>query len=193
MRFFLTKTNRFYSFVIHHHILTLYALSVGIMASIMIAWFFGCYRLCDHAINRLQKQSDEQENSIQSISALQKKRNQLRESVQRLKQQAMAIDQRIQQHSALMPIIIDVAQHIGIRIEQCTATPVRTKKKDSHQTVCCSFAAPFTQIIAFFDHLSTQKIPIMCTELSIQQRDATCDVRCVWQLYQVVREKEEQA
>lgn len=177
MRFFLTKTNRFYSFVIHQHIVTLYALSLAIMASITITWFFSCYRLCNNAIHRLQLQYDEQESSIQSISELQKKRNQLRETVKRLKQQVTAIDQNMQKHSTLMPAIIDAAQHIGIRIEQYTATD--TKKQKDSQTVCCSFAAPLTQIIALFDHICTQQLPIICTELSIQQRDTTCDVRCV--------------
>jgi len=181
MRYFLSKTNRFYSFVIHQHILKLYALSLAIMASITIAWFFGCYRLCNNAIHRLQLQSDEQESSIQSLSKLQQQRNQLRETVKRLKQQAMVIDQRMQQHTALMPAIIDAAQQIDIRIEQCAVTT--TKKQMIPQTVCCSFTAPFTKIIAFFDYLCTQQLSIICTELSMQQRDTTYDVRCAWQLY----------
>lgn len=191
MRFFLAKTNRFYSFVIHQHILTLYVLSLGIMASITIAWFFGCYRLCNNALHRLQLQLNEQESVIQSLTVLQKKRNQLRESVQQLKQQAMAIDQHMQQHSTLMPTIIDAAQQKGIRIQQYAVSV--TKKQESAQTACCSFTAPFTQIIAFFDHLCAQKTPIVCTDLSIQQRDTTCDVRCVWQLYVSAGEEKEQA
>ena len=171
MRYFLSRYNRFYSFMVHRRLCTLYAITVTIIAAIVVVWFFTCYLLIAKKREMIQQAINNDSCFLESVNKTQKQCQTLVDDIHTLKKKLQSTCRHNFSHAQSLAWLTDAAHHNGIVLRDCTLGVCKKKKKNTQQSVDCTFRATFDQLIAFFDYLHVQKIPVKCVQLDMQGGD----------------------
>ena len=183
MYYFLSRTNRFYAFVIRQRIVTLYALSVAVLFLLILIWYICCHSMCASQVARIQRHIEEQKTTIDTISKTKARCASMLAHLPDMKKQCMMISQVSLKKEGILPSIMHAARTVGIVINQCTITPGAHIDKKKGEMISCSFNAQYDQLMAFFEQLQYNRIPLLLYELQIIYDEHYYIVQCYWQLY----------
>ncbi len=168
MHYFLSRYNRFYSFVVHRRLLTLYAITVTIITTIVAVWFLACYLLFAKKIEVAQQILHSDNCFLESRNKTQKQCQILTDDIHRLKKKIQCEYHQNSSSTQSLASLMDAARHSDFVLRDCTLGVCRKKKKNTQQLIDCVFSATLDQLIVFFDYLHTQKIPVKCMQLDMQ-------------------------
>lgn len=156
MRYFLSRYNKLYAFIVHQRIYTLYLLSMAILLFLIVVWFFCSYRLLSKKIE------DVKQYSFVATKELDK------EQCKQLERSIFALKKNIAAHSfptQPLSIFYQAADHAGINLEKYAIKP----GKEKSMIVDCAFViASLDQVISFFDYLYKHQMFFLCDQLSIE-------------------------
>jgi len=165
MRYFLSRYNRFYAFVIHRRPVELYVSTAIVMGIIAAAWYVVCYRTATRSIVVAQRTIA---SCTGGAAALHKRQQQCKSAQDAIQDLKKALYARRGQGDVLQ-LSSDAAKAAGIVLQRCTLD------RDGSQAEC-GFCATFDQVIIFLDWLASQPVPLLCTQLDMQGTE-TYEVR----------------
>ena len=153
-----------------------------VIVVIIAVWFFTCYVLIAKKIESTQHIINSDSCFLESRDKTHKQCQALADDIHGLKKRLLCMCQQNLSQSQSLALLMDAARQSNFVLRDCTLGACKQKNKNIQQSVDCAFGATFDQLIAFFDYLYAQKIPVKCVQLDMQGGDLY-EVRCSLRVY----------
>jgi len=187
MRYFLSRSNRLYHFLIHQKVVVLYLLTILGYIFVTSVWYFGFYRFIQKKTVLLEKES----NYFQSLIL---KKDSLLNNCQKAQSAAHFLKKELPPygHGKINEnyffYIQKTTSDVAIKLSNCSLLSKKETDKNSKVKINVAATVTLENLAHLFNAIVLKKIPIICRNINIesqaQPNPTFYDMQATFCLYQ---------
>ncbi len=187
MRYFLSRSNRLYHFLIHQKVIVLYLLTILGYTLITSIWYFGCYRFIQKKTASLEKES----NYFQSLIL---KKDSLINNCQKAQSAAHFLKKELPSYTHgkinenYFFYIQKTTNDVAIKLSNCSLLSKKETDKNSKVKINVAATVMLEDLLHLFNAIVLKKIPLTCKNINIesqaQSNSVFYDMQSTFCLYQ---------